>query len=109
MVAAGGAYRLSLQAPDGGVVQAPKLTLAAGMNLELDATGGVEVGQFTDFTAGRLAFRRGSGIRELADATGTAIEISAVHVELPLLQTLTDGKLILRGRWDRCGPCAVKR
>ena len=43
------------QAADSGVVQAPKLTRAAGVNLDLDAAGGVEVGPLSEFTAGRLA------------------------------------------------------
>jgi hypothetical protein len=81
----------------GGTVQIPNLTSAHGVNLELDATGTIQVAQFTRFTSGRVAMSGAArAFPALADASSTTFVVNGVHLDLPLLTSLRHGAMTLQ-------------
>ena len=88
----------TLSAKAGGTIDAPLLTSAQGVNLELDGTGTIAIGQFTDFTSGRIAV---SGSNQtfplLTEATDTMFTVTGVTVQLPLLTQIDAADFYVSG------------
>ena len=67
------------------------------MNLELDGTGTIAIGQFTDFTSGRIAVSGSDrSFSQLVNASDTDFVIQGAHVDLPLLARLRLGGMTLQ-------------
>ncbi len=88
----------TLSAKLGGEVRIPKLTQADGLNIELDATGVIPIGQLTRFDGGRiLVSNTNKAFNGLVEATDTDIEVVGGSGNFPALKYIDGNSLLVSG------------
>ena len=92
-----GLYSL-LQARAGGAIVAPQLTRLDGVNLVLDGTGVLAVGQLETLLNGRLVISgAGQSFPSLTRADGTAIEVQGVPADFGAVTRMSRASVKLTG------------
>ncbi len=88
----------TLSAKLGGEVRIPKLTQADGLNIELDATGVIPIGQLTRFDGGRiLVSNTNKAFSGLVEANDTDIEVVGGSGNFPALKYIDGNSLLVSG------------
>ena len=91
-------WNSSLTVKNGGSITAPVLTTLKGVNVTLDGSGSLAIGNWINWTEGVATLSGGNySFTALTNANQTAFTVNGGSLELPILTTLSNGSLTLSG------------